>query len=572
MAVSGIDGGLSAIATGQTVSVNRTGGTEVAVSTAFSFTLDVVRNRNSAGGTGLVSVRLYTGDGKAIDLDEVVPEVQIATGALSRALVAPLEADRIAFSPATFLEAERIAFSPATFLVSFGVSAVGIPASTTTAVVVTFPPGFNVSGASILASDFSFDGTLEASPNETASTVTITRSDGSAVPAYANISFAIRGVKTFYAGPSGTFQILTLLGGEAGEGMEQDLAITTLLGGCAGEGMEQDLAVPSFDVAPSAISLHGVTLSANKSGGNGDMGLDITLSSGLGLRSGHTEVLNVSLPSGFYFPAWPHTENASGPLLLESYTQEACQTEAWLQCTVLLLGLPTGETLAYGARFTVTFFGVRAQPFSGTTGAFSFATLETETGLRADEVEAPGIYIPPAVLANASVSASSYIANSSVSLTVRFTTVTVLASAFRMHLELPREYTYTTLPSVSAASIDGTFSLSTEPVSLQISRTTRFPQATEEQSGAIIVRRSAGTSLAPGTLVTITLGALLNAEVSGDTGTFSVSTETDGNVTVDASGALEGHALVYLPPEFFSLESGPLPSLGGATLTGHPKP
>ena len=41
----------------------------------------------------------------------------------------------------------------------------------------------------------------------------------------------------------------------------------------------------------------------------------------------------------------------------------------------------------------------------------------------------------------------------------------------------------------------------------------------------------------------------LNAEVSGDTGAFEVSTETDANATVDASGALPGHSLVYLPPQ-----------------------
>jgi len=41
----------------------------------------------------------------------------------------------------------------------------------------------------------------------------------------------------------------------------------------------------------------------------------------------------------------------------------------------------------------------------------------------------------------------------------------------------------------------------------------------------------------------------LNAEVSGDTGTFEVSTSTDGDVAVDFSGALQGHSLVYLPPQ-----------------------
>ena len=42
--------------------------------------------------------------------------------------------------------------------------------------MATFPDGFNVSGASVLESDFSFDGAFEASADETASTVTITRS------------------------------------------------------------------------------------------------------------------------------------------------------------------------------------------------------------------------------------------------------------------------------------------------------------------------------------------------------------------------------------------------------------
>jgi len=270
--------------------------------------------------------------------------------------------------------------------------------------------------------------------------------------------------------------------------------------------MEEDLLVASFAVAPSPISLHQVTLSANQSGGDGDMGLDITLSSGLGLRAGHTEVLNVSLPAGFYFPGWPDASNTSGPLLLEAYTQEACPTEAWLKCTVLILGLPLGDTLAYGARFTVSVFGVRAQPFSGTSGAFFLSTLSAATGLIADQVEAPGVYISPAVLANASVSSSSYITNSSVAFTVRFSTVAYLDGSFRVRLELPREYTYTSLPSVSEASIDGTFSVSAEPVSVQVSRTTRFPQAAAEQSGAILVRRSAGTALPPGSWVTITLG------------------------------------------------------------------
>ena len=133
----------------------------------------------------------------------------------------------------------------------------------------------------------------------------------------------------------------------------------TVLGGAAGEAMEEDLSVASFAVTPSPITVHQVTLSSNQvthpqilnfkitqppaltnrvtqpqtldlkpqtpypmpsnphakfqtqnsnprtrnpkpynltretmmqSGGDGDMGLDITLPSGLGLRAGHTEV------------------------------------------------------------------------------------------------------------------------------------------------------------------------------------------------------------------------------------------------------------------------------------------
>ena len=163
-AISGIDGGLSTFSTGQTVTVNRTGGgAELALSTAFLFSLDVVRNRKSAGGTGLFGVRLYTGDGQAIDTDDAIPELQIGVGALSRTLIAPLED-------------ARTSFTTATFFVSFGVSASGVPNSTATAFLATFPDGFNVSGAFILESDFSFDGSFDTSVNETASTVTITRS------------------------------------------------------------------------------------------------------------------------------------------------------------------------------------------------------------------------------------------------------------------------------------------------------------------------------------------------------------------------------------------------------------
>ena len=49
--------------------------------------------------------------------------------------------------------------------------------------------------------------------------------------------------------------------------------------------------------------------------------------------------------------------------------------------------MPTPDT----GRFTLSLFGVRAQPFSGTSGAFSLATLSAETGLIADQVIGKGV-------------------------------------------------------------------------------------------------------------------------------------------------------------------------------------
>ena len=293
------------------------------------------------------------------------------------------------------------------------------------------------------------------------------------------------------------------------------------------------------------------------------------------------QVLIITFPPGFFLPGGASGANLSGPLHLRAVEQGQCSEHAWLLCALLVMGLPDGEVLPYGARFSLLLTGIRTQPFAGRSGELRLETLSASSGstLTADSSAAQSgtlfFTIAPRTLVNVSVEPSTILANTSaVNMSILLKAATRLPPDFRVRIYLPPDYTFSGLPLIAnTARPDGNFSVAAEIVSVTVNRTTRVPQAAIEQSGTLLVRRSAegahgfGAGFHVGTEVGFRLGPFANPEVSGSTGTFRVAIETSDGSTIEASNTLPGHVLQYIPPRVTVVIGEPQPTVGGGTVT-----
>jgi hypothetical protein len=169
---SGVDGSFSIGVAGQTVTLTRSAGTTAPASSTPSITLGGITNPPVSGTTGTYLLATTTTTGADID-QGTAPGTTIAPGALTGASVTP---------------DTTVAGATGNVVVSFTTSNAW-PANGK--LVVTFPAGFDVSGASFVTAS-GVDGTFGTAVAGQA--VTLTRSGGTAAPGDSTPSITIGGI------------------------------------------------------------------------------------------------------------------------------------------------------------------------------------------------------------------------------------------------------------------------------------------------------------------------------------------------------------------------------------------
>jgi hypothetical protein len=194
-AVSGANGTVSAAAVGQTLTLTRGGGaTATAGATAVTIALGNLKNPGVSGTTGSFMVMTQTSSGTAIDGGTAAGVIMTA-GSLSGVSVVPASLAPSATGNVT------VSFTTAN------------PWPKTGKVVIVFPAGFNVSGATA-GTMTGADGTLSVAV--AGQTVTFTRSGVTTVAGGSAVTISLGGVMNpSTSGATGTFTVTTQTPGSA---------------------------------------------------------------------------------------------------------------------------------------------------------------------------------------------------------------------------------------------------------------------------------------------------------------------------------------------------------------------
>ena len=171
--LSGVDGTLTASVSGSTLTLTRSGGTQLAAGTALSFVLSSLQNPTTSGTTSTFSVTTENSSSTEIDAATLAGQT-IAVGALT--------------SPEVSLSSTTAGRSEVAATVVF-TTVNPLPANGR--IVVTLPSGFDAGVADGRAAGTisGIDGTLAISAKTT--TLTITRSGGTQIAAGTTVSLSV---------------------------------------------------------------------------------------------------------------------------------------------------------------------------------------------------------------------------------------------------------------------------------------------------------------------------------------------------------------------------------------------
>lgn len=181
----------------------------------------------------------------------------------------------------------------------------------------------------------------------------------------------------------------------------------------------------------------------------------------------------------------------------------------------------TGET---GAAESCTINSVVNPTVSGTTGTYTISTtdssdvvLDTDAAVTADTITA-------AALTSTSVVPASLVAGASSTVTVSFTTINALQATDKIKVTFGSGFNVAGAASATCSTMDGAF-------------------ATSVSGQTVIITRSAG-SIQPFAAETCTIGSIVNPQVSGSTGTYTISTTNSSDAIRDTNAAVTASTIV----------------------------
>ena len=538
--VSGMDGVLSTDVDGMHVTMTRSGGTAVLADSEIVVLIQHVRNPLLVNTTGPVQVELATNEGDLIDEDLNLLAADVAPGNLT--------------DTAVTLSDYR-ALIQAEYTVTFTTGAVGLPIGST--VIVTFPDTTTIDANSIASggatSVLGVSGSHAA--NAAGQTVSIIVSGNAAVDPYGVVSLTIpSGLQNGYTGPSGTYRIQTIATD-------------------SGLHMEEELEVPENTFVDARLIVNRITVTDERAGSVTEVSIDLTLISVLNKDGVDGGLIKISLPDGFFWANPPTivTQSTTAPdgfLAVYDYNDNlVCESRSWLTCGNITMSLSGGYEWTYNTEFSFTLAGLKNRPFSGDSGRFAFVTTGHDNQLIGAETNG-SVTLVPNNLTSVSLTPESYITDTEEDMVLNITTSNVVPGDCIFLVTLPDAYTYeANSVTITASSVDGVFSISTEPREVEVHRSSRDPTGAFEISGLIVMSRTGGTLLPEGSTILLTFGALLKRESSGSTGTFDVVMKTDDEILMDTAYGVSDHYFVYLTPEISELSRYNSPKSGGISIT-----
>jgi hypothetical protein len=258
---------------GQTIRMQREGGSELMAGALVSIQISGVRNRMTVGSTSIVALELFRGNspsdspragsslGERSDLSANVSTMSIRAGVLMGATVRPSSVTAFA--------------SGVRFFLSFRPAATGLPASSR--IIIGFPEGLQI--LSVSRGAFSLSGTLEVSRSVERQEISLQRAGGSDIIPGGLVEIELNGVRNYYAGWTGNFSLWTE---DANGGLH-----------------EEALDVAGFQTVPCALGVTGTMLDSTLTGEDTALSLTVSLCAPLNLGARDGGLLRLILPDGF---------------------------------------------------------------------------------------------------------------------------------------------------------------------------------------------------------------------------------------------------------------------------------
>ena len=485
VSATGATGNFTISKSGQTVTLTRSGGT--ATSGAVTLTIGNVKNPSTSGATGTYTFTTRTQTGTVVDSASGITGPAITPAGLGSPSVVP---------------ASLVAGALGNVDVSF-TTLNPIPANG--AIDITFPAGFDVSGATFFSQTGS-DGTF--TPSVSNQVVKLTRSAGTATAGAVSVTLHLGTIRNpRVSGSTGTYLVRTLAAG--------DVPIDT---GTAAASTIDPGALTSTSVTPASLTV-GVT---------GNVVVTLTPTNPWPANG----KLDITFPNPFIVTnaTFVSSSGSSGGFSVSVAGQTVTVTRD-------NAGTPTS-----GA-FSITLGSITNGGSTITTGTFTLTT-RTNGGVAIDTGTAAGVTFTAGALSSTSVTPASLVAGATGNVVVALTTATSWQANGKLLVTFPSGFVVAGATFVSSTGPTGGFTVSVASQTVTLTRD------------------NTGTATAPGAL-TFTIGGIKNPPISGTTGTFSLATRSNNNNDIDTSGPVAGVAIT--PGTLTSVSAAPASTTLGAT-------
>jgi hypothetical protein len=467
---SSMDGTFVTSISGQRVTITRQNdGSLQAGGSAETCTVSGIQNPTTASSTGTYSLATLTSTDSVIDTDTGVTADTIVASTLTSTNVEPTSLVASANGTVT------VTFTTINSLPNNG------------RVRVTFPAGFNVSGASG-ATCSSMDGgfTTSVSGQE----VTITRNGAGSPEAPGPQTCTINSITNpGSAGSTGTYTITTLTG--ASQTIDNDSAVSA----------------DTITSATGALASTNVQPASLAAGATGAVTASFTTQNAIPANG----KIAIEFPAGFDITgATGGTCSSMDGTFVTSISGQR----------VTITRQNDGSLQAGGSAETCTVSGIKNPSTAGTTGTYSLATFTSADSMIDSELAVSADTLVAATLTSPAVTPSLVRPRVSTLVTIAFTTQNSIANNGKIKVTFPSGFTVSGATSGTCSTMDGAF-------------------ATSVSGQTVTLTRSGGSSEVPGAQV-CTVSGITNPTTRGTTGTYAIQTTTAADVLHDEATAVAG--------------------------------
>ena len=464
---STMDGSFATAVSGQVVTITRSAGTSQSAATE-SCTVAGIKNPAVSGSTGTYTITTTDSSDSTIDTDAAVTADTITAAALASTNVEP---------------PILVAGSTGAPVVSFTTTN---PIPITGKIKVTFPTGFDVSGANG-ASCSTMDGSFATGVS--GQVVTITRSAGSSQSAAAE-TCSIGGVKTpAVSGSTGTYTISTTNSSDAV--IDTDAAVTadTITAGALSATNVEPVSLAAGTTGSVTVSL----TTANPITSDGK--IKITFGSGYdvsGANGATCSTMDGSFATG-----------VSGQVVTITRSAGSSQSAAAESCTIA---------------------GIRNPQITGSTGTYTITTTNTSDTTIDTDAAVTADTITPGVLTSTNVAPATLVAKANGTATVTFTTVNPIPVDGKIKVTFGAGFNVSGATGGTCSTMDGSFATSV--------------------SGQVVTLTRSGGGIQTADSESCTIGTVINPTSTGSTGTYTITTTNSADTTIDQDSAVAADTII----------------------------